>query len=339
MYWSNIYSCRFTVSWQIWGGVLWADECDFIAGLVRFAVPCFLMLSGKYLLSDGRNASLVYFVKKAISRLIIPVLFISIFAICYSELNTILTNSGSLISPFVKWLQGRPFYHLWYVYTLIGIYLIVPAIVNIRANVSIRTYYCIGILWFIAACISSQYCDFQLAWGVHTVSCFGSWLIVGDLIGRLKRNVNPVFCLVLGIAMLILTGVWDVLQNHIADVSLMDRILGYVDASDNFSPTVIIASISIFTGFKNLNGKHKWGKVASKTFYLYLIHAFVIDIIVKLYNIVFKNTPNPWLWIPVCVVITFIMSYVGSYLFDAVLKLFEKVLYKIWLATRFTKET
>lgn len=321
-----------------WGGVLWADERDFIAGLVRFAVPCFLMLSGKFLLSDSRNANFVYFAKKTISKLVIPVLLISVIAICYSELNHILTHSGSLISPFINWLQGRPFYHLWYVYTLIGIYLIIPAIVNIRANVSIRTYYCIGILWFIAACISSQYCDFQLAWGVHTVSCFASWLIVGDLIGRSKRRVNPVFGFVLGIVMLILTGAWDVLQNYIVDVSLRDRILEYVNASDNFSPTVIIASISIFTGFKNLNGKHEWSKVASKTFSIYLIHAFVIDIIVKLYNIVFKDTPNPWLWIPVCVVITFMVSYVGSNLFDAVLKLLEKVLHKIRFATRLTKE-
>lgn len=242
------------------GGVLWTDERDFIAGLVRFSVPCFLMLSGKFLLPNSRNSDFTYFAKKTISKLVIPILLISVIAVCYSELNHILTRSGSLISPFVNWLQGRLFYHLWYVYTLIGIYLIVPAIVYIRANVSIRTYYLIGIFWFIAACISSQYCDFQLAWGVHTVFCFAGWLIVGDLIGRSKRKINPIFCFMLGIAMLILTGAWDVVQNYISDVSLSDRILGYVNASDNFSPTVIIASILIFTGFKNLNGKYEWNK-------------------------------------------------------------------------------
>lgn len=117
--------------------------------LVRVCVPLFLMLSGALLLSRGGGA--IDFYKKRFVRVFPPLIFWSIFYICWkSILNGDITG---LMGAFASALAGPAYYHLWYLYALIGIYLFIPFMSQIyRASTEVEKIIYL-IIWFVVACV------------------------------------------------------------------------------------------------------------------------------------------------------------------------------------------
>ena len=108
------------VSTQIW------LTGNFYDSLVRFCVPVFFMLSGALLLS--KDYSLSDFLHKRIVRILPPFIFWSFIYIVYELFFA--TNNVYSISEIGNYtltflLHGSK-YHLWFVYTLLGLYLFVP---------------------------------------------------------------------------------------------------------------------------------------------------------------------------------------------------------------------
>lgn len=102
--------------------------------LSRFAVPCFVMLSGAFILSDERNTDYRFFYKKTFRKIGIPTLLFSIFYIVFSIAKSIAAVAmgkkewTAVFLPIIEAIQGRPFYHMWYLYMIIGVYLLVPIV-------------------------------------------------------------------------------------------------------------------------------------------------------------------------------------------------------------------
>lgn len=85
----------------------------FINSNTRFCVPIFLMLSGVLLL--GKDIELSDFLKKRVSRIVLPFLFWSI--IYFFMLNPIQNNSlPQICFNFIKAMKAGTCYHLWYIY-------------------------------------------------------------------------------------------------------------------------------------------------------------------------------------------------------------------------------
>ena len=117
----------------------------FLNHIVRFAVPCFFMLSGAFLLDDERNADHKYFYKKSIKNIGITGIIFCLIYFIYSIVRLmagvfifkkhtpdyIFHTVLDIIKSFVK---GEPFYHLWYLFALIGLYFLVPFIIRISSN-------------------------------------------------------------------------------------------------------------------------------------------------------------------------------------------------------------
>ncbi|MBN1129161.1 MAG: acyltransferase family protein [Chitinispirillaceae bacterium] len=106
-------------------GDWWAG--NILDSSVRWCVPVFVMISGALLLNRDNNQSILSFYRRKTYRILIPLLFWSIF---YSALNGFILNrshqsvsSGLLIFNF---LTGRPYPHLWYLYMLLGLYVLTP---------------------------------------------------------------------------------------------------------------------------------------------------------------------------------------------------------------------
>lgn len=105
----------------------------------HFAVPVFLMITG-YLLLDPQR---VIGYKKAITkyswRMVVVLLTIGT-AFAWMEVyfsTKSLAPSGLLIALW-NMIQGDSWKHLWYLYTLVGLYLVVPAIKPIFENLNTK---------------------------------------------------------------------------------------------------------------------------------------------------------------------------------------------------------
>lgn len=100
----------------------WWWHGNFWNSISRPGVPLFVMLSGFLLL--GKDYPLVVFLKRRFSRVVIPALF---WMIIYSFYGYLAQNSPATVWEALRNIIIQPVhYHLWFIYLIIGLYLIYP---------------------------------------------------------------------------------------------------------------------------------------------------------------------------------------------------------------------
>lgn len=106
---------------------------NFYDSISRWGVPILVMISGSLFLS--RDISLERLYKKNILKLVI--VFI-IWSLCYSSIFNIIVSYSlkNFISAFIK---GH--YHLWFLYMIIGLYMITPFLRKIIEDERMTRYF------------------------------------------------------------------------------------------------------------------------------------------------------------------------------------------------------
>lgn len=125
--------------------------------LIQWAVPVFLMISGNLLLHSNKLAFTK--VKKMSLRMgAVLLLFGSVFALLEQVFERKTLEIGMLPNSVLMTLQQKSWSHLWYLYILIGIYLIlIPLKRFTPTNFPLLGIgFAIPLLWFIV---------FLLSWG------------------------------------------------------------------------------------------------------------------------------------------------------------------------------
>lgn len=172
------------------GDALWVT---FIDGAIRAAVPLF-MLASSYLLFPIKDDSKTFF-KKRFKRVVIPfVIWLLLYAFVPqygSEVGTyangdLISTIKHLIFNFVD--AGG---HLWFVYMLLGIYIIMPLLSPWAETVSKKKEEAFLLLWFFTTMIPFFRLAADLAygqprvWGEAFWNEFGTFYGVSGFIGYL----------------------------------------------------------------------------------------------------------------------------------------------------------
>lgn len=142
-------SAKYVVEYSKIGGI------EFLIGNVwdsfsRASVPIFVMLAGKYALSNEENLNWKKYYKKILKKIYFPTLVWSLFYIFYMYLK-IYINTRELkgeYGPIKLLILGKPYYHIWYLYMMIGIYLVVPFLLKIKAKISEKRFQYMGIFFY-----------------------------------------------------------------------------------------------------------------------------------------------------------------------------------------------
>lgn len=107
----------------------------FVADVIcRPCVPWFFMATGWLLMGPGKSSSIGGFYKKRLLRLAAPFILwtgMYIFWRCFKH--------GAVLTPrelIILVIQGPAYYHLWFVYSLIGIYLAIPFLARLKSTLS-----------------------------------------------------------------------------------------------------------------------------------------------------------------------------------------------------------
>ena len=282
--------------------------------LPRFAVPCFMMLSGALLLSNEKNKCGRYFYKKAFIHLGIPTLIFSILYFGYSVVKALARMAvrgvgiRALYGPIRDVVVGEPFYHMWYLYTLIGVYLLIPVIFKIKDDMSEKSFAIFSWLYFLIAVASGFTSTYKLNWSISKVVCYIGFILVGyqiKCITNKKNNLKGIMFIISSfLLLLLLTYIQYIIT--VAGITMKFSLIG------NFSPDIALVSVLIFTGFSLLHIKsdYRIERLSRDTFILYLFHAGVWDI----YNVLLalvgtKTKTNPIYTIPICIVVVFFISW------------------------------
>lgn len=120
---------------------------DILNVLSRVGVPVFFMISGYLLLSDGREEKLGDFLRRRLSRVLIP--FLVWNAIYYVWWSLELKTALSVPDFLYRLVTMDIYYHFWFVYSLIMLYLLVPVLKPFVKNSSVcRLFYLLAVIIF-----------------------------------------------------------------------------------------------------------------------------------------------------------------------------------------------
>lgn len=243
--------------------------------LFRFAVDCFLMISGSFILDNSKTLEYKEFYYSAFKKIGIPALIFSVFYILY---ETIFCIAGKKkFSQLVKGIiTGAPMYHMWYLYMLIGIYVLAPLVMRFKNDVGEKQFRKISYVFLILANISRWTTGrVRLNYDVGQSFEYLSFFMAGYCIHKESRHNNrkALLCITGGI-MFELFAAYLQYQNILAGISEGDLKFKIVSP---YSPLIVTASVLIFKGFAGMRTCIKFKSIYIHTFNIYLIHAGIWD--------------------------------------------------------------
>jgi surface polysaccharide O-acyltransferase-like enzyme len=107
----------FTADWWLGGWVFY---------LAHFSIGVFVMISGALLLGNERGESALQFYGRRLYRVGIPLVF---WTAVYLAVRQVVDGEHVTAGAIARLiLTGEPYYHLWFLYMIAGLYLVTPAL-------------------------------------------------------------------------------------------------------------------------------------------------------------------------------------------------------------------
>lgn len=252
------------------GDLFWVS--NILNSFSRVSVPIFVIISGTFLL----NQNLENFYSKRLKKILIPLLFWTIFYLLYNYIPLLKANSSiDWKSILMKILIGKPYYHLWYVYMIVGLYLVTPLIKNYIEKKSNSTVKKIIIILFIAG-ILFQYLTYHLRLQIPFFLQLTNYLGYFLLGGYLYKHKSKIPTVLLLVSYAIFSLITAILIFYCKDLYFYEYL----------SIFVIGASICFFILFSEINIRQNiLSDISKYSFGIYLIHSFILSRLIKLnYN-------------------------------------------------------
>jgi surface polysaccharide O-acyltransferase-like enzyme len=294
---------------------------DILSGLTRMGVPLFFMISGYLALSDQRTEKIFPFYRRRIGKLLLPLL---VWNGIYFLFNGLLYQQPMDGLAFLNQLLGKGSkYHLWFLYQIIGLYLLAPFLKRITDHVRKRELF---VLFLVILLVPTLFHFINGVQAAVTVAPFGAlvegyagFFLYGYLLGTVtfppwaKRLIY-----VAGIGGLLLGVFGNFLQSS-------PQVLCF-RWNEGYSITHYLTSGALFLLIKEMFAEAKgplsawktWvlsiaNPLSKRTFGIYLSHVLFIEIftfIVSKNNISFHPATQ--------IIVGFIFSAIGSTIFSFV---------------------
>lgn len=300
--------------------IIWSDlgsyswwYANLYDSVVRWCVPVFIMISGALLLDPRKEESLDVFYRKRGSRVLIPLIFWSAFYLVWDFARSYLKGEPKSVHDLaISFISGKPYFHMWFLFMLLGLYFVTPFIRKVVSHSSNRELWVLSIILLGVSCLSSY---FSGRYDLVNDSIFLVWFIPYIpyfIIGYLLMSENLISTFWWGVGFIIsflLTAVW---YFHCAKE--YGNIAGLYPYNYT-SITVMIMSISAFQLLKKVNlsflSDSQLKSIASLTLGVYLIHPILLDVsnAVGLKPVSFL----PLVSIPVATIVIFMLSLAGAF--------------------------
>lgn len=222
-----------------------------IVHCMMWAVPCFVMVTGALLLDKNKSIGIKDVFLKYILRILIALCAFSlIFALFDMLMNRMPFSFNFILTAAKNVVTGNGWAHLWYLYLLIGIYLLLIFYKMIAANASSRQLKYLLIVYFIFLSILplAKMINIQIGFYILVSTIYPFFLFAGYAISSGKIKINKVVCILfalIGIAGMVVSTILDGRTPLISAGNL----LGYS------SVFVVLLALAVFTGFKYIWGR------------------------------------------------------------------------------------
>lgn len=290
-------------SWQIF---------NFYDSMVRWSVPIFIMISGALFLNKRMHMKEIY--NKYILRMFCSFI---VWAVIYA-----FSEKGDVVA-----LMLRGHYHMWFIPTIIGLYLCIPFMYPIVQNEKLTKYFLLLAFIFafaipqiitlandfIGEIIIKEVSAFKRSVGnmnINMVLGYTSYFLLGHYLNKTDLNKKQrIIIYILGIFGFVLT----ICLNLTVALKKQKPCSNYYG---NFTVNVLFESVAVFTWFKYhefFSTKiHLFAlKLSKYSFGVYLVHPLIIERLNRCYGL---NTLSfhPGISVVCIGVIVFICSFLVS---------------------------
>ena len=290
---------------------------DVYQSIGRLGVPLFVMLTGALLLQPSKNESLSVFFKKRWARIGIPFLF---WGAAYFAWDFFVEHQVFTSKAIIQDVLTGPYYQFWYLYMLVGLYLLTPILRILVAHAESKIMRYFVILWFFSASIVpfvGLLTTYYLDSNVLIITGYVGYFILGTylLTVQMRRSTIMIF-MSLGVA---LTAIGTYILAATAGGGEMYFFQEY------FSPTLIFAAVMLFLllntiqppSNNNQETSHpkanKLLKVISQnSLPIFLFHVMVLESLQRGYFgfAINGNTINSIIGVPLITVVTLFICLV-----------------------------
>lgn len=289
--------------------------------IARWTVPVFFMLSGAYILDPEKDISAKDIYGKYILRVLTALLFWGLLYQIYDIIDkavyeNVPFTAASLAAIPKNFIFGFPYTHLWYIYRLIGLYMLAPFIRIFIKNASKKDIEQLLILFiivgsvipFINTVLRQQGSSLAVSFKIVELTGFVFFYIAGYYLRKYDAS-RPlqIFIYAAGIAGAVITTVLTDYYSCRNGVKTEDF---YV----NTTPNVAAMALALFTGAKQLFGRKQFSAKAksvitylsSCTFGIFLVHFFFVNMSKRLG--ITADMINPLVCVPLIVLSVYLLS-------------------------------
>lgn len=297
-------------------------------GLARIGVPLFIMISGTLMLDKNYQFSNKKLIKHIIKMITFFVFWSAIYCIIFNIVYPILIKHQSIdiIKVIGSLIKGH--YHLWFVYLIIGLYLIVPLLrlwVNDENKKYVEYFIILSIIftYIIPQIISigSNYSNLfehlnyimQNNLQLRYVGGFTTYFILGWYINNFDIKNKKIIYLFGFLGLLI-----SIIGTYILSITTGKALQMY----GNLNINVLLQSVAIFIFVKEIfinvqNGNNKFINAISKySLGIYAIHALVIQIMYKILSKI--NFDIALINIPIVFIVSFSVSFLCALILNKI---------------------
>lgn len=254
-----------------------------LSNVMMWAVPCFVMISGALLLMKERKLTYRKLFQKYVLRMFLVLI---IFSFGFRLFDMVMDNEQISVNILLSWLQelftGTGWSHLWYIYLLIGLYLMLPfykKIADYGSKMDIK-YLLLVYLIFISLLPLTRIWNFSSGFYIHVSTIYPFYFFCGYAVHEGIIKINRWFALFLSILSSCLIVILTILR--------WENGFEWMEQFWNYSSILVITqSVSIFALCDQFKEKAKG--IISKilleidkySFGIYLIHMVFIRLILR----------------------------------------------------------
>ena len=293
-------------------GVTWWWTTNIYDSLARPAVPLFIMLSGMLLLQPAKlNESLGVFFKKRLNRIALPFVF---WGIAYFAWRAFVNGETLTTNSIVQGVLTGPYNHFWFLYLIVGLYLLTPVLRVLVAYIKRRTFSFLMILWFLGTAIVpllGLFSDYSLNANVFIITGWLGYFLLGAYF--LKTRVRPIILYTI----MTLGYTWTIIGTYLIVGTIGEHVSQFFYDAASFS--MIGASVALFLLLSMVpshtleerfpRGNRVLRIISQNTIPIYLFHVMVLESLQKGFFgfQISLSTMNPVLEIPLITVTTLLI--------------------------------
>lgn len=260
--------------------------------LGRIAFPLFLLIAGY--VSLNKNESLLSTLKTRVLDLVIPLVVWSAIYLIYNRV----VNGNSAPVSLLELLSTPAYPHLWFVYTMILLYLVTPLLNTFIQNGSQQRVNYTLTVWFVLASVYMLFDNVKanllegrpipVPSNIDMVVYLSGFYIIGGVVRRFDINPKVVISAIIFILSAVLTAV----MTYSLSISTFapNQVFLFYSA-----PTLVVVSLACF--FMLLNASFNWRERASGLVHslsqlsigIYFVHILVLETLLRVLHIEFEG--------------------------------------------------